>query len=294
LKPVAAVQLRGDQGLTGNLEDAGYWIDRAVAAGAGLVVLPENFAYFGNPDLRSAALDESFGAAPARRFLADKARQHGIWLVGGTLPLFGSGEEPDAVAAPTRLKPFAASLLLDSDGREVARYDKIHLFDVSLPTAAGADGGRSYRESDNYRHGGDLVTVASPWGVLGLSVCYDLRFPELYRALMAGGADVLLVPAAFTSATGAVHWRTLLQARAIENQCYVIGANLANRSHEKTPTWGGSAIVDPWGILLGELQGEPGCLVVEIDHDRLRCLRRDMPVQEHRRFSVVKAVLKAK
>lgn len=291
---IAAVQLRADRGLEGNLEDAGYWLDRAAGAGAELVVLPENFAYFGNDNLAAAGATESFGAAPARNFLSKKARQLGIWLVGGTLPLFARDQQPVAdLPLRKQPKPYAACLLVNPDGVEVARYHKMHLFDVSVSDEnAGPDArdnGRRYRESDNYRHGGEPVVAPTPCGVVGLSVCYDLRFPELYRLLVTLGAELLVVPSAFTATTGVAHWLPLLRARAIENQCFVIGANLADRAHPKTPTWGGSVIIDPWGSIVDQLEADPGILVADMDRARLEKLRRDMPVLEHRRFEIVKA-----
>lgn len=275
---VAVLQLRADLDSDANLEQAGFWLDRAAEAGARLAVLPENFAYFGRRDFREIARLESFGQAPARRLLAARAKQHGIWIVGGTLPLYAANASPTIDE-----RPFACSLVFDGEGRECARYDKLHLFDVTV-----AASNRSYRESEDYRHGGDVVSVQTPVGVIGLSVCYDLRFPELYRALVALGSEILVVPSAFTATTGAAHWRLLLQARAVENQCYVMGADLAGRDQPVNPTWGGSAIIDPWGTVLGELADEPGFLIADLDLQQLAEVRRNMPVLEHRRFTVVK------
>lgn len=265
----AVIQIRGDKGLEGNLDACAHWLAHAAEAGAGLAVLPENFAYYGCREPAAAAARESTDDGPARRFLAREARRHGLWLLGGTLPL-GTGDGG---------KPFAASLLVSPDGVEVARYDKIHLFDVDV-----AETGRQYRESDNYRHGGEVVVADTPLGRLGLSVCYDLRFPELYRALAAQGAEIIAVPSAFTAATGRAHWELLLRARAVENLCYVIAADLADREHPSRPTWGGSLIVDPWGVVVASLANEEGYAMADIDLERLRLLRRDMPVHRHRRL----------
>lgn len=268
---VAVIQFAADKGLQGNLVEAGRWLDKAAKAGAGLAVLPENFAYYGQRDLAAAAREEAGDDGPARGFLARKARELGLWLVGGTVPVFGEEEG----------RPNAACLVLDPQGREVARYDKIHLFDVHVEAT-----GKDYRESRDYHPGSEPVVVETPLGVIGLSVCYDLRFPELYRLLVARGAEMLVVPSAFTAATGEAHWQLLLRARAVENLCYVAGANLAHREHPKRPTWGGSAIVDPWGRVLTEMDGEAGYTLSEIDLDKLRSIRRNMPALDHQRFTV--------
>ncbi|KJS08859.1 MAG: hypothetical protein VR73_04225 [Gammaproteobacteria bacterium BRH_c0] len=265
----AVVQTRGDKGLEGNLADCAHWLDRATKAGAALVVLPENFAYYGCRGLPRAGADESTPDGPVRRFLASQAKQQGVWLLGGTIPV---ADTPDD-------KPHAASLLLSPQGEEVARYNKIHLFDVDVEET-----GKSYRESDDYRHGGDVVVAPTPLGNLALSVCYDLRFPELYREMTARGAEILAAPSAFTAATGRAHWELLLRARAVENLCYVVAANLADRDHPSKATWGGSAIVDPWGKVLASLDDEEGFAIADIDLERLHSLRRQMPVLSHRRL----------
>jgi deaminated glutathione amidase len=233
-------------------------------------VLPENLAYYNEKDLLAAAGRENSISGPARAFFARQARTHKIWLVAGTLPLFRGGDTS---------KPYATSLLYDPDGREVARYEKVHLFDVQV----GASGKR-YCESDNYQSGERAVTADTGLGRLGLSVCYDLRFPEYYRLLVEQGAEILVVPSAFTATTGEAHWRLLLQARAVENLCYVVGANLCHRSHPSKPTWGGSAIVDPWGRILSEMVDEEGFILAAIDRKLIASLRAAMPVLLHRRF----------
>jgi nitrilase len=269
----AVIQLRGDGNLEENLARAGHWLDRAAKAGARLAVLPENFAYYGRRDLDRAAMDEDTPEGPARRLLADKAREHKLWLVGGTVPVFGEFRD----------RPHAACLLVNPEGREVARYDKIHLFDVHVEAT-----GKHYRESADYRPGSEPVVADTPFGKIGLSVCYDLRFPEFYRLQVDAGAEILVAPSAFTAATGEAHWRLLLRARAVDNLCYVLGANLAHRDHPKRPTWGGSAIVDPWGRVLAEMAGEEGYALAEVDLEKQRRIRRNMPALEHRRFCVVK------
>lgn len=276
MNSVAVIQFAADKGLEGNLAEAGHWLDKAAQAGARLAVLPENFAYYGHPDLAVAARDEAGCDGPARGFLARKARELGLWLVGGTVPVFGEDKD----------RPNAACLMLDPQGREVARYNKIHLFDVHVEAT-----GKDYRESRDYRPGSEPVVVETPFGVIGLSVCYDLRFSELYRLLVARGADILVVPSAFTAATGEAHWQLLLRARAVENLCYVAGANLAHREHPKRPTWGGSAIVNPWGRVLAEMDGEAGFIKAEVDLEKLHRIRRNMPALDHQRFAVDKKLL---
>jgi nitrilase len=264
----AVIQIRGNQGLLGNLDAAAHWLAKASAEGAQLAVLPENFAYYGQKNLAHTAASEVARDGTARAFLAAQAKAHGLWLVGGTIPVTDAGAN----------KPYAASFLINKEGEDVARYNKIHLFDVDV-----ADTGRRYRESDDYRHGEQVVVANSPWGGLGLSVCYDLRFPELYRQQVQKGARILTAPSAFTAATGSAHWQLLLRARAVENLCFMLAANLADRTHPKTPTWGGSAIIDPWGRVLAELDDEEGFAIADLDFEAQDKMRANMPVLAHRR-----------
>lgn len=276
----AVIQIRGSRGLDDNLADARLWIDRACAKGAQLVVLPENFAYFGQKPLAQVAAGEAAATGVARRFLADTAREKGIWLVGGTIPVVDSG------APGFTGKPFARCYLLSPDGIEVAHYDKIHLFDVHV-----AETGKLYRESDDYDRGEQVVVaeanVAGRDVKIGLSVCYDLRFPELYRQQASRGADILTAPSAFTAVTGQAHWLLLLRARALENLCFMVAANLGDRQHGKTPTWGGSAIIDPWGRVLAALDDEEGFAIAELNLDEQEKIRRNMPALDHRRLFTV-------
>ncbi|WP_297187367.1 carbon-nitrogen hydrolase family protein [uncultured Porticoccus sp.] len=271
---VAAIQMTNQGSLQGNLQQAATLIEQAAQQGAKLLVLPEYFAYQGCRDLPAIARDEQDASGPARQFLAEQAKHHQVWIVGGTIPVAQSADQRAA----------AMCFVVDAHGSEVASYQKIHLFDVQVGDSQGR-----YCESDDYCHGSEPVVVDSPFGKLGLTVCYDLRFPELYRYLSARGADILLVPSAFTAATGEAHWQLLLRARAVENLCYVVGANLGDRFHEKRPTWGGSALVDPWGQVLAELDEGPGVVVADVDLAYLNKLRKNMPLHEHRRFDVVKS-----
>ena len=270
---IAAIQLKSTGDPSNNLDVAAHFIGEAAAAGAALIVLPEHFVYYNVRDLQSVAKAETTKGL-ARQFFAQQARKYAVWIVGGTLPLFA-----ETVTVEGDNKPYATSLLVDANGREVAAYQKIHLFDVKI-----AKTGKRYCESDSYHHGTRPVVAPSPCGRIGMSVCYDLRFPELYRQLTEQGAEILLAPSAFTAATGQAHWQLLLRARAVENLSYVVGANLCNRSHPKKPTWGGSAIIDPWGEVLAEMDDEEGFISADIDLARVKELRQNMPVLEHRRL----------
>jgi len=270
---IAAIQLKSTGDPVSNLEVAARYIGEAANAGAQLVVLPEHFVYYNVRDMQTVAEGENERGL-ARQFFAEQSCKYKLWLVAGTLPLFNN-----AAAAKDTDKPYATSLLYDASGDEVAAYQKIHLFDVNVQKT-----GKRYCESDNYQHGTHPVVAQTPCGCVGMSVCYDLRFPELYRQLAAEGAEIMVAPSAFTAATGQAHWQLLLRARAVENLSYVIGANLCNRDHPKKPTWGGSAIIDPWGEVLAEMDDEEGFIIADIDLARVQELRQNMPVLEHRRL----------
>ncbi len=273
---VAAIQMVSTSSVEENLEAAARLIAAAAREGAGMVVLPEVFAVLEGGPMRD--FGEREGQGPIQDFLSAQAREHGLVLVGGTAPLISrptaeGGEE--VVGAKVR----AASLVYDAAGDAIARYDKIHLFDVEV-----ADRQANYRESDSYEAGSELVSVSTPLGCLGLFVCYDLRFPELYRQLRSRDVELITVPAAFTRVTGEAHWEVLLRARAIENQCYVIGAAQGGRHNAKRETWGHSMIVDPWGRVLDCLPQGEGLVMADLDLDSLRDIRARMPVQTQRRL----------
>jgi len=279
---VAALQMTSSGSLDANLAQASHLIQEAVDQGAQLLVLPEYFAYHGCRGIADIAQGEKEQSGPARTFLAEQAKQHKVWIVGGTIPVAQSFDTSQA-GATTDLRPTASCFVVDDLGHEIACYQKMHLFDVQVDDPHG-----SYRESDDYCHGQEPVVVDTPFGRLGLSVCYDLRFPELYRCLSDQGAELIVVPSAFTAKTGEAHWQLLLKARAVENLSYVIGANMGDRDHPKRPTWGGSTVIDPWGNILAELGDGSGIVVADIDLNYQKKLRQKMPVYEHRRFSVVK------
>lgn len=271
----AAVQLRPGDSIDHSLNNACAMIQCAVDKGAELVVLPENFAHLGCSDFTAIGRAESTPKGLVRHFLSDQARQQGIWLVAGTLPVSDPGED----------KPFARSLLFDPQGKQRSSYDKIHLFDVTLDkTELSAGQQSSYRESDNFSGGCEIVVAQTDLCALGMSVCYDLRFAELYRQLAVRGAQIVSVPAAFTAATGRDHWLLLLRARAVENQIFVIGANMVDREHPRRALWGGSAIIDPWGNLLAAIDDKPGVAVAEIELSLIDKVRAKMPLSAHRKL----------
>lgn len=264
----AAVQMTSGTDPGANLAEAGRLIDQAVAAGAGLVVLPENFSFMGADDAARVAVAEGEGSGPAQAFAADQARRHGIWLVAGTIPI---AHESGRVCS--------RSLLLAPDGAVAGRYDKIHLFDVEVPASRG----ESYRESATTLPGRQAISVATPLARIGLSVCYDIRFPGLFHRLGLLGMDVLSVPAAFTVPTGRLHWRPLLQARAIESLCFVVASGQWGEHAGGRLTYGHSMIVGPWGEVLAECETGAGIAVAELDMIGLDQLRAQFPVLEHRR-----------
>ena len=266
----AAVQMQSGDDVAGNLEQARGLLEEASAKGAALAVLPENFALMAKRSREKTAIAEQPGKGPIQAFLAETARSLDLWIVAGSLPL----------VSPDARRTYGASLVFDPDGTLKAVYRKIHLFDVDL-----ADSNESYRESRSMYPGDDIVVVPTPLGTLGLSICYDLRFPELYRELVDAGATVLSVPAAFTETTGRAHWHTLLKARAVENLAYVIAPGQTGTHPDERRTYGHSVIVDPWGKVLGELEQGSGVVVAPIDLARTERLRKEFPALTNRRLS---------
>jgi len=273
---VAAVQMVSGVALAANLAAARSLLRQAAEQGAELAVLPEYFCIMGQRDTDKLAHGEAFGSGPIQQFLADTARALGLWLVAGTLPLAAPpGPEPDA---PARV--FNSSLVYSSAGLCVARYDKIHLFRFR-------HGNESYDESRVLSAGEQpvLFELASRDGHvwrIGLSVCYDLRFAELYRGYARRGADLLLVPSAFTHTTGEHHWEVLLRARAIENLAFVAAAAQGGVHESGRRTWGHSMLVDPWGAVLAELAQDAGVVLAELSMERLQALRGQLPALSHR------------
>jgi predicted amidohydrolase len=268
---LAAIQLVSQDDVLANLARARRLLEQAAAGGARLAVLPENFAAMGRRDLAALGRREALGEGPILPWLKQAARDLRLWIVAGTIPLPADGQ-PEA-------KAHACSLLIDEYGERVARYDKLHLFDVEVADSRGR-----YRESDDYAHGAQVVVADTPMGRLGLTVCYDLRFPELYGALREAGAELISVPAAFTAVTGAAHWQVLVRARAIETQCYLLAAAQGGCHPGGRETYGHSAIVDPWGRVLAEqAQGEALLLGVRDAVEQV-AIRQRMPVTRHKRF----------
>lgn len=261
-------QMISSRHLDDNLEQVDRHVQAAVQAGADAIQLPEMFAVFGGGVARELAADEVDFTGPVGQHLRESACRHGLWIVAGTVPVLMPGEA----------KPRARLHVLDDQGEVRAHYDKIHLFDAAVGDAQG-----QYRESDHYQPGQDVITVKTPWGHWGLSVCYDLRFPELYRLQRNRGVDTFVVPSAFTWSTGKAHWEVLCRARAIENASYVVAANQGGQHDEKRRTWGHSLVVDPWGDVEGVAEGEQG-VTIGTDLARVDEIRLKMPTQEHRRL----------
>jgi len=267
---VAAVQMVSKPDVAANLRDAAALVAEAAAQGARLVGLPEFFCLMGRENDK-IAVREADGHGPIQDFLAETAARHRIWLAGGTIPL----------AAPEPGKVMNSLLVYGPDGARVARYDKIHLF-------AFATGDESYDESRTMVPGRavrsfEMAPADGPRLKVGLSVCYDLRFPELYRSL--GQPDLIMVPAAFTATTGRAHWHTLLRARAIENLCYVLAPAQGGRHDNGKATFGHSVLFGPWGETVAELDGGPGVIVGEVDPDRIAEVRASLPALAHRVFA---------
>ena len=267
---IAAIQMASGPSVNSNLLEAGRLIAQAAKAGAGLVVLPENFAIMGMKESDKVKVREQEGKGPIQNFLAQQAAKYKIWLVGGTVPLVAEDDN----------KVLAACLLYDDHGKQVARYNKIHLFDVSLE-----ESGEKYTESETIEAGAKEVVVAdTPFGRLGLAICYDLRFPEQFRAMLDKGMELLALPSAFTAVTGKAHWEVLVRARAIENLCYVVAAGQGGYHLNGRETHGDSMIVDPWGHVMDRLVRGSGVLIADIDRSKLASIRRNLPAISHRRL----------
>jgi nitrilase len=264
---VAAIQMTSSPDVAANLAEAGALLEQARENGAALAALPENFAFMGMEDADKRKVAEGEGSGPIQDFLASTARKLKLWLIGGTMPLRAGADGRVA----------AASLVFDSDGKRVARYDKIHLFDVDIPGKS-----ETYRESAHVAPGAKPAVVETPAGKVGLSVCYDIRFPELFRQLSAAGAQILTIPSAFTGPTGRAHWETLLRARAIENLCYVIAPAQSGFHANGRETYGDSMIVDHWGRVLQRLPRGRGVVVADVDLVRQAEARTSFPSLSHR------------
>ena len=260
---IAGVQLASGANVAANLNEARRLIGMAVAQGAQLVALPEYFAIMGMQERDKVNVREDEGNGPIQAFLADMARKHKIWLVGGSVPL--------ASKDPNRVRN--SCLVYDNKGSLVARYDKIHLFGFAM-------GKEEYSEARTIEPGSEVRVIDSPFGRLGLSICYDLRFPELYRAMK--DVDIILVPSAFTETTGKAHWETLIRARAIENLAYVLAPAQGGYHVNGRETHGDSMIVDPWGVVIDRLPRGSGVVVAGINPQYMQRLRKSLPALQHR------------
>lgn len=260
---VAGIQMASSPSVTSNLIEAERLVKMAVEAGAKLVVLPEYFAIMGIHDSDKIKVREDEGDGPIQRFLSKIAKKHKIWLIGGTIPLVSNSVK----------KVRNSCLVYNDKGKQMARYDKIHLFGLDLAT-------EQYHEKKTIEAGNEVVVVDTPYGKIGLSACYDLRFPELYRAM--GEVDMIVVPSAFTETTGKAHWETLVRARAIENLCYVIAPAQGGYHLSGRETHGNSMIVDPWGVVLDYLPRGSGIVIANINTHYQASLRKSLPALKHK------------
>ena len=267
---LACLQLASGPNVDSNLHEVARLLQMAAQAGAEMVVLPEHFAQMGMDETDKLKIMEPYGDGPIQTFLAESARRHNLWLVGGVIPL--------RCDDPQRAR--ASVLVLDNTGATVARYDKIHLFDVQLPQSS-----ESYCESQTVEPGDTTTVVDTPLGRLGVCVCYDIRFPELFRQQLDAGMEILAVPSSFTAVTGRAHWQPLLLARAIENQCYLAAADQGGYHLNGRETYGHSMIVDPWGTVLDCLPSGAGFVIADIDRNKLKATRQHFPSIKHRRLS---------
>lgn len=260
---IAGIQMASGPQVSANLSEAERLIKIAAEQGAKLVALPEYFAIMGLKDTDKIKVREEEGDGPIQRFLSKMAKKHKIWLIGGSVPLNAS------VANKVR----NSCLVFDPNGKLAARYDKIHLFNLDL-------GNEHYREDNTIEAGDGIVVLETPLGIIGLSICYDLRFPELYRAM--GEVDIIVVPSAFTDTTGKAHWETLVRARAIENQCYVLAPAQGGYHLSGRETHGHSMVVDPWGVVLDRLPRGSGVVIAGINPAYQASLRNSLPALKHR------------
>ena len=265
---VAAIQMASSPHVTSNLTEAERLITLAAEQGAKIVVLPEYFCIMGVKDIDKVAVREKAGDGTIQRFLARMAREHKIWLIGGTVPLVSN--------FPSKVRN--SCLVYNDKGEQVARYDKIHLFGLDLGT-------EHYHEENTIESGDQIIVVDTPFGKIGLSVCYDLRFPELYRAM--GEVDMIVVPAAFTETTGKAHWEPLIRARAIENLCYVVASAQGGYHLSGRETHGNSMIVDPWGVILDRLPRGSGIVIANVNRDYQKSLRQSLPALKHRTIKAI-------
>ncbi|CAN5277362.1 carbon-nitrogen hydrolase family protein [soil metagenome] len=269
MNKAAVIQMTSSMDVTSNLKQVEQLLAQAANLSAKLVVLPENFAYMGAHEGDKLSIAEVMGGGPIQDFLAQQALKYGIWIVAGTIPIQTSNAN----------KVHSACLVFNEQGTAVARYDKIHLFDVTVEDKQGY-----YLESHSIEAGLQTVIIDTPVGRLGLAICYDVRFPELFRILLSQGAELFALPAAFTAVTGQAHWEILIRARAIENLSFMLAAGQSGLHANGRETYGHSMIVDPWGQVLQCLPQNPGVIIAEINREQQQLIRKRFPVIAHRKL----------
>tara|TARA_B100001142_G_scaffold325937_1_gene380477 strand:+ start:951 stop:1784 length:834 start_codon:yes stop_codon:yes gene_type:complete len=263
---VASIQLSSGPNIQANLLEVGKYLEQISKTDSKLVVLPENFAMMPESDSEFLTNSETEGSGPIQDFISEKARIYKLWIIAGTIPI--RTDNPKKVTSTT--------FVYNDMGEVVTRYDKVHLFDVELPNSD-----ESYNESEVFQNGNDLKVVKTPVGVIGLAICYDLRFPELFRLQKSHNVEILVIPSAFTEQTGKVHWETLVKARAIENLCYVVTSCQDGYHISGRQTHGNSMIVNPWGQIMSRLSSGSGFIESEIDIKKLNSIREKFPVLDH-------------
>jgi nitrilase len=267
---VACIQMTSTADLSSNLLAAQKLIRNAAEQGAQLIVLPENFALMGANKETKLKTRETLGKGPIQNFLSKAAAEHHVWIIGGTIPIAVPGNED---------KIFASCLMFNDQGERVAHYNKIHLFDVTLQATQ-----ENYFESETIAPGDEVVVVPTPFGKIGLAICYDVRFPEMFRLMQKQGAEIFVLPSAFTYTTGAAHWDVLIRARAIENLSFMLAAGQVGQHDDKRKTYGHSMIVNPWGEIQICLPESPGVVISELNMSFLNEVRKDFPVLTHRKI----------
>ena len=272
---VAAIQMASGTNVRANLNEVSNQISSAVKAGAQLVVLPESFAIMAMKDVDLVVVAEDEGTGTIQDFLSEQAKNNNIWLIAGTVPIKLKSDN-----VHYENKYYAACLVYNEKGEQVSRYDKIHLFDVHLEATK-----ETYSESETIEAGNKAVVIDTPFGKIGLGICFDLRFPELFRELVLQGAQIIVIPSAFTAITGKAHWEVLLRARAIENLCYVVASAQGGYHVNGRETHGDSMIIDPWGSVLDHLPQGSGYVVADIDIENIINIRKNFPVLENRKIS---------
>ena len=266
---IASIQMISTPRCADNLASVERLLLQAKNAGAKIALLPENFAMMAQEDAAVLSIKERLGEGPIQEFLSQQARKLGLWIIAGTIPI--ASEDPSKV--------YAACLIYDAAGERVARYDKIHLFDVELENE------ESYKESATMMAGSQPLVVETPFARIGIAICYDLRFPEMFRYLIDQGAELIAVMAAFTASTGAAHWECLLRARAIENLCYIAASNQGGLHENGRETFGNSMIIDPWGQIKSQVEQGEAVITAQIDRTSMQQTRKTFPCLQHRKIS---------